>query len=484
MDAENRPPPTRAEARAPDILGSVGIYFLFLGLVQLLWVEHASMSSSLRGGILTLLTGGGFLVALELLAPGKDGASRAPRTANSLGLLTCLTLVLGLVEFGRAYHLPPSSLAGLGLGVVFLWAGQSLESGVLGLFGAAFLHANLNEVLGLRLGLSGSFFTSHIFLGMGLALGLIALGVWKERRGFRTEGLCMIGYGSIYLLSGLYLLSVLGEFYHGVPESAWIHRAYLGVLLLFGLGLIRLARGLRSGALAVIPTLALYLRALHLYLEWRGEIPETGLYMTLGILLLALAYRAEGDHPSLDGPRPQPLARQLRLLGQATLVALLLLGTAAGRGVANRSGSQEALRIPLDCHILPPLLVLDVEPFAIEFPPRTPGGSPLDVHLQIGELTAEDPLLRVTRAMATTPGAGVPGDLEEGRVLTVPGWMIDVRFLNGLDLRFVAPRHRSLFELPRERWGEPTEGHELSFRKGRLGFPFPGELVEVEARTP
>jgi hypothetical protein len=474
---EEFPRPQEAISTVPDLLGSFGIYLLFLALVQLLWVEHEAMLSSTRGWILTGLTLLGFTLSGRLLLSGKDGAPKGPSTARSLGIFTWITLLLGLMEFGRAYHLPSSSLTGLAIGLTALWAGQALGSSLLGLAGAYLLHSQANQILGLRLGKVGSLLSDHIFLGVALALGMVLLGIWKVRRGFRIEGLCLVGYGFLYSLTGLYFLSLYGELYHGFLESPWIHHLYL--LILVGLAgvFLGVARNLRSGALVALPTLALYMRALRAYFEWQGEVPEIGLYFSLGLLLVFLAWRSESKTPGLEAPEPQSQERRQRLLRQARRIAMMLLMAAAMRGVHNQGSSHSQVRFPVEASHLTPLVYWQLDPFQIEAPPGVLPGEALDVYLQVWKLDEDGATLRFGRCIATRRGAGIPSSLNPDRCFKVPGRLVRCRLFDGNPLEVVIPRVRSLFELPRKLWNEPVEGRDMVFQVGRLGIPYPGGLV-------
>ena len=478
------PPSASSGSSAADILGAAGLYFLFLGLVQLLWVELVEISPVLRGAILTSLTAAGYLGAAALLQPGKDGAPRGPVTARTLGGFSWLIMALGLMEFGRAYHLPPSHLSVLAMGAAALYGGQALDSGVLAFGGAYLVHGSLSDWLGRQLGQIGGLVTSHIFLCVAVALAMLLFGLVRTRRGARTSGLALAGFGGGYALLGLFLLSRLGDGYHGVPETAWIPYGYLALFLGVALAVLVAGRLSRSGGLTAVAALALYFRALMAYLEWRGDASDTGIYLTLGVLLVALAWGSERAAPGMEAPpQPSPACRQggLRV---ARGLAMLLLLAAVARGTWNRGACRREVRVPVESYTLPRFLFLDLDIGLIEPPRDASPGEALDVYLQAWKVDEQEPVLRFGRCIATHAGQGMPTALDSSRTFRVPGRYVRVRLFDGSPFEAVVPVVRSLFELPPGVSEQPRAGRDLIFAEGRLGFPYPFKLEKAAPPAP
>jgi hypothetical protein len=484
MDEAERASPPSSGASIADVLGAAGLYFLFLGLVQLLWVELAGISSQTRGALLTLLTVGGYAGASRLLGPGKDGAPRGPVTARTLGGFSWVLMLLGLMEFGRAHHLPPSDLSTLAMGLSALYAGQALDSGLLALAGAYLVHVALGTWLGLALGQVGGMLTAHIFLCVALALVMVLVGLQRTRRGARTSGMALSGYGAAYALLGLFILSRIGGAYHGLPDASWISRGYLVLLVALGLAMVAAGRSSRSGALTACGALALYFRAVLAYLEYSQSTTGTGIYISLGILLVVLAFGSEARDPSMD-PLPQPsVACRLGGLRVAQGIAALLLLATLVRGTLNRSATRREVRVPVESYTLPRFLAVELDPGLIEIPRDAGVGERLDVYLQAWKIDEHEPLLRMGRCIATHRGQGKPPALDASRTFKASGHLVRVRLFDGNLIEGVVPSMRYLYELPPGLAEQPRAGRDLIFAEGRLGFPYPARLEKAPAPAP
>lgn len=473
-----------------DAIGLLGVFVAILGLNHLLWIRLWDLASGLRSAVLAVVAFAAFRTAGGCLAPGKDGAASAPRSARTLGLFAAYAFAAGLMEAGRAWGLPPSPLAGLALAGVCLGTGQAVGSLLLAQLGALALYSTLAGHLALGAGRAGGILTDAIFVALPVALALAAAGLYRLRRQARVVGLGLARVGATLALLMLLLLSIHGNGYHGLGPEAWAGTAWTAALIVGCMAWIRLAVRARAPRLAGAASWFLCLRALHAYHQHGAWLlPPFVAFLGAGVVLLTLSTALdryarqvadglpEADRPAAGPPPDQPPATRQKTLALTLLLACLALGGSHLRGLADALLPARAeLRVRVLDARCPPILVPMVDPTGIDSPADAVPGDALDVHL-FAAGTSQG-ILAFGPAIATRPGAPVPPGLGATRTLTVPGHRVSVRAFDGSTLELVVPRLRTWLDVPVALWGEPAEDQDLILRVGRLGTIRP---VRIEA---
>ncbi len=461
-------------ARAADTVGALAGYVLFLAVIQLLWFENSLLPSSSRAGVLGVLTALGWMLAFRMIRPGKDGAPLAPATGRTAGAFAWTMLYLGLFELGRAYTLPPSSLASIALGGVALYAAEALKDYRLAYMGAFMVLSHLAEFVALKIGLSGGFATNAIFVTKDLGFIFAVVGASRMRLGAKVSGMGLHAVGLCSSYFALFLLSFLGNGYHGWLDTNWINRFYLLGFLLLGAYMLKAGFRFKSQLMVCAAVLGLYLRGLGLYVEFIGDVNTAPALFVLGVVLISVARVLEETPVVIEAPTHSYAGSyQCRKFGLrvAGALSLMVFASTGLRGIWNASLTVKEIPIALRGDRLPGVILVSVPLHLIEYEPDITPGTRLDVYAELGSLMEEDPVVVVKRAIAVSKGKPAPEALNPIHTMKLPGVFVQGRDLTGNRFEGVAVRERVVFELDPKHWGEPGHGKTLLLPIGRSGFP-------------